>query len=133
MCQIMHSWEQHCCHIPTTGPSSQPPWITPCGSTAPSAVTSGCCTSVRAPGQVSVVYSLSGFCFVTKQSVFGCVETDVFTCFVWHRGKQRAGSRAHVEKRWSAGCFVFSGGSPESETCHTAQQTISTFCFSMFF
>lgn len=76
MCQIMHSWAPHCCRTPTTGPSSQPPWTTPCGSTALSAATSGCCTSVKAPGQVRVFHppprvKIPPVC-VTKQS-FGCI------------------------------------------------------------
>lgn len=57
MYQTMHSWAQRCCLIPTTGPSSQPPWTTPCGSTALSAAMSGCCTSVRAHGQVSMLFT----------------------------------------------------------------------------
>lgn len=53
-----------------------------------------------------------------------------------HRGKQRVGSRAPVEERWSAGSLLFSGGSPQSQACHSAQQTINPFLklsFSVFF
>lgn len=32
-----------------------------------------------------------------------------------------------MEKRRGAGCLLFPGGCPESETCHGAQQTVSAF------
>lgn len=52
-CQTLPSWGRYCCRILNTKPASPPPWTTPCGSTAPSVATSGCCTNVTAPGQVS--------------------------------------------------------------------------------
>lgn len=67
MYQTMHSWAQRCCLTPATGPGLRPPWTTPCGSTALSAVMSGCCMSVRAHGQVSMFftsYLLYFICFV---------------------------------------------------------------------
>lgn len=126
MCRIMRSWEQHCCLIPTTGPSFQPRWTTPCGSTALSAPTSGCCTSARAPGQVS-------------ESIVSCSRPGYWrwtrfpaVCFA-RRGQQGPRPGPTVAKGWRAGCVVFPGRCPKSETCHTAKQTLGTFPKIVFF
>lgn len=46
---------------------------------------------------------------------------------VAHRGQQGPRPGPTVAKGWRAGCVMFPGRCPKSETCHTAKQTLSTF------
>lgn len=59
-------------------------------------------------------------------------DPQLSLCF-WLRGQQGTGSGPAVEERRGAGRDVFPGGGTESETCHTAKQTLSTFLKTLFF
>lgn len=53
-------------------------------------------------------------------------------CFA-RRGQQGPRPGPTVAKGWRAGCVVFPGRCPKSETCHTAKQTLGTFPKIVFF
>lgn len=78
--------------------------------------------SARAPGQVSERI-VSVQLFKTRLLDVNSVPA---MCFA-HRGQQGPCSGPTVAEGWRAGCFMFPGRCPKSETCHTAKQTLSTF------
>lgn len=66
---------------------------------------------------VYLVLTFKDFVFVYALLVLLCIPEMTF-CFVPYREQQGTGAGPNVEKRWDAGCLMFPGGCPESETSH---------------